>query len=428
MHLTDAGYADYYRVFARVFQVDIQNATASRTVFQNLDGVVVDLRALGPDTGRLFFPLGSGPADIATYTNVSILVDTNLFVVDPLGTGTPKQFATSLDAGGGRSRLVVNLTSGTVSSGDNDIVLDFDLAAFTEDGSGRVLPVVRQVSDPALSDPARFVEADYRGVVANLGGAIPGQTFELQTPSGTFRVAMTASTRLMNEGSGPNPVLANSDILEVSGRYDATGRRIIATAVQKESPGGDDPVSMRGAPIDVDGETGRFQLEVTGASGLFPTSAEYTVATTGLTIFKGLGGRALGRDDFFFDLIAAAGVRVEGSMDAGGRLIASRVFIESSLDEFAPDSEVEGVAAAPDLAARTFAVEATEFQGFAYAGPNVGVTISEVDETFTALELEDGTPLTTAEFFAAIASRPVVNVVGRYVNGRIEASWIIVRS
>jgi hypothetical protein len=426
LHITDAGNAEFLRVFVRIYQADLQNAALSRTVFQSPAGVVVDFRALGPEGGRLFRSLGGATVDAAVYTNVSFIADTDLFVVDVTGSGMAKRFAASLDAGGGRSRLTAPLTNGTVS-GVTDVLIDFDLSAFTEDASGRVLPVLRQIGGPALGDPSRFVPVDLRGVVTNLTGTAPDQSFDLRTEAGTFRVLTNSATLLLNEGPSPNPRIAEEDVVEAGVRLDAGARQYLAVRVEIEAAGRGDPVTMRGVPLGVDGEAGRFELEVAEAAGLLPSQAAYTVVTTGQTVFKGLGGRTLGRDDFWFDAIAASSMKVEGRMDGQGRLEASRLFIEESLDEFAPNAEVEGAAVSPDQGRRTFAVEAIEFEGFAYVGPNVPVNISEAGETFTSLEREDGTPLTTEEFFAALAARPVVNVTGIHRDGRIEATWVIVR-
>jgi hypothetical protein len=205
-----------------------------------------------------------------------------------------------------------------LGSGDDDLVIDFDLPRFTLAPDGQVVPALREGDKTGLADLGRHENKKYKGAISGLAGTAPELTFVLNQTNGDpktpFTVRTDANTAIFNDGNAPNPTLANNTFVEVRGVFDTGTNVLRATEIKIKSPGDqeNDP-EVKGAPSQIDAAAGAFTLSTVRVRGFVPTQTTVRVVTTPSTFYRADSGAPITATDFFAALATAPLVEVEGA-------------------------------------------------------------------------------------------------------------------
>ncbi len=399
--------SDYAQVWVTINKVELVKSDATRvTVLGGAAPLTVNLTTLRDGTGGLFKMLNSLDIPKTTYTGLVFTVNKAL-VVFPNGatTGQNRSFPNSLDAGAGTSAIPVNFASATSLGNDDNLIIDFDLANWNDDGTV-VTPVLAKKDDNSVSDPARHAGDDYKGTVSNLTSGGFTLTF---AGGGAFAVTISAATEIFSDNGTPNVALSNGAIVEVRGTYSTTSRALVATSIKLDDSL-DPDVKVHGIPVDFDDSTGRITVEISEARGFFPTADSIVIQpATGAKYLNDAGAPITAIE--FAELMFLGELEAEGSV-SGGVFTATKL----KLDDIADDdgggkNEARGLASDANLDAGTFRIRLNEWFGFA-GTMNQLVTVQT--SASTIFEDGDGNELTDAEFFDAITSTSEIKVKGTY--------------
>jgi hypothetical protein len=412
------------QVWSRIHEIELVGATGSVKIFEDTEGQTVNLRALRDATGARFSLMSVKSIPVGTYTGAVVKMAKSLTIV-PTGssTGALKSFDDSLDdSSAGKSRVTLTFTSPlVVSSGSSDVILDFDLANWT-DTAGKIMPVIRKVDDSTVSNPLRHEGLRYRGTTSNLAGTAPNRTFTLTTRSGeTLLVQLSATTRIFNDNALPNPALTNSQRLDVLGVFDKSISAIRAAAVKihlgEDSPGL--TPEIHGIASDVSDIAGTFKITVGRAENYLPNSKIVNVTTSSGTIYRSNSGAVISKEAFFDDLATGGGVEAEGSYDnATMTLNATKVKLDDEPGTN-PEAEAKGIPSNPNPATGSFSLSLQEWEGFSSSlGASVSIRVAQT----ATFEDQMGETLSRTDFFNAIANGLRTKVKGRFAEGVLTAT------
>lgn len=338
---TDSFREDYDQVWATIYKVELlpEGGGAPVVVFDDPTGRQIDLKTLRDATGARFAFLGDASVPAGNYTGVRFalgsemrLVEHGKTVVKPM----PLSSTLPLDSAG-HPQVTVNFPAPRAlgSSGD-PVVIDFDLANFILK-DGKLTPSVVEGDRSGLSDPSRHEHEDYKGAVSELSGSAPTQTFVLNRGRGmSVTVATTAATAIYGSGS-----LDNGKVVEVTGRYNPTTDRLVATKIEVKGAGEDSNESegshapeVKGSVGSVSATAGTFSVTLRKAKGFAPNVTTINVITSPTTVFRTDGGRTKTSVEFFALLTGAAKVEVEGTYDAtSNTLTATKAKVENESND-----------------------------------------------------------------------------------------------
>jgi hypothetical protein len=427
MFMTDDLDTGISAVWVKIYRVELESQGGGRTVvFDDANGKVFNLRALNDGSPRYAF-LGRDGVPAGTYTGMRFTLDKDVRVV-PVGssTGNLRSFADVYLDPGDPSRALLTMTftaPKTISPGSMDIVADFVLATWTENGLKIENALVAEGGTGGISNPGRHDEDDFKGTVSDLAGSTPNFTFNVTTASGVvIPVSTNTSTSFMNHNGTPNPVLANGKRVEIRGTFSPTDGRVLATSVKIKSASdndGDDPHEAKGVASNISSAAGTFDVELGEAEGFIPTETVVHVTTSATTQFFTDRGVLISQSSFF-DLIAAGNVMVEAEgvwTEGTNTLAAVKVKIEDEDDDH--NAEAKGSPNTIDEPSGTFRIQLTEWEGFA---GSAGMQVNVVTTGGTVYENDAGEQISKATFFAALATSPGVKVEGLFVDGTITAS------
>lgn len=408
-------------VWVTIYSAELVSSSGARaTLFDDSAGYTVDLKTLRDGSGALFTLLGTDSVPSGDYSSVRFTLDRQLRVF-PAGqsTGLARTFASEFTVPGQSSRSRLEFAFGSaknVGVGDNDLVIDFDLANWDDNGTD-VSPVIREGSNSGLNDEGRHVGREFFGTISNLSGTAPDQSFTLTVRNGfSFTVVTDANTRVYKSNAEPNPSLANGQTVEVRGVYSQTSDALRARAVRIRPPGDNrESAEVQGVPSNIG--TSTFDVAIHEARGFQPRQTSVTVEVGTNTRFFSDGGIPMTQADFFAALATAQRVEAEGTYLAGtNRLVASKVKLEDENEEH--EAEAKGTPGSIDATARTFSITLTEWNGFS---GSVGAILSVQMGAEATYRDHQGNSIDAAAFFAALASSPSVEAEGRYVDGTLVA-------
>lgn len=417
MFITDDLNTNYDHVWVTIKQVTLGKVGGgSTTVFNNSAGVTVDLKTLRDNQGRRFKFIGLDDGLSGQYNSVSVVLDDDL-ILYPSGatTGQNRVFAGS---SGGSVTLSASFAATTFGSGNDDLIIDFNLSNWTDNGTEVTGSIAFVASDPGLDDEDRHERENYPGFVSSLNGVVPNQTFTLTQGGMHFTVQCSADTEIDRSGGNGNPVLANGQHVVVRGIFDVTQDKLIAARVKitgNSEPGEHD--EALGVASNINSGAGTFDLDVTEADDFLPEANPIHIVTNGSTKYRNGPGTFVTQAEFFAALTNDTTVEAEGSYDAGSNtLTATKLKIEhhGGDDGDEDNAEVTGATGSVNFGASTFTVVATDFSGLNVAPGTVINVQTNGDTTFRGLSGD--TTITAQAFYDALVAIP-----GRLAE--VEGHW-----
>lgn len=314
---TDGPNDDYSHIWVKIYKIELLSNSGATVVFDDSAGKIVDLKTLRDQSGGRFLFLGSKSIPIRSYTSARVTLAKDLSVVPNGSSNTEaRQFDDSLPGSAGQSQISFALNNGaTLGASDHDLVVDFDLALWTE-SNGKISPSLRHGDHNGLDDSGRHESEDYHGLVVGLSGSAPNQTFTLSDANSSFTVNTNASTVIFNDNGTPNAALANGQAVEVTGTFDVTTRTLVATQVKIEDGQHQGEANLKGSVTSSDVGTGTIEVHITRARRFVPNGVDLTVATSGNTLFFNGNGVAIGSAAFFNAISGGGFLEAEGSYDS----------------------------------------------------------------------------------------------------------------
>lgn len=426
MFVTDDANTGYSGVWVKIYKASLRTATgASVEVLNSTEGITINLRALN-DGAAKFLLLAPGKVPDGTYTKVDFEVDkTVTLVATPSGTVSTANFPDSLDASvAGHSKLSADLSPVLVIPGANRIVIDFDLSQWTVSG-GIITPVLHRHDENGCNDINRHEHFEFTGIVGDLSGTAPTQTFTLSLRSGgTATVTTDDTTAILSEGNTAS--LSNGLKVEVFGVYDPTTNAILAKIIRAEDQFSQDAKAI-GLASDANVGAETFTMDPAFTRHFTPQGETITVSTNSNTHFRGRHGSNLTKAEFYA-AIASAGpnavVEAQGSFDVNtNTLTANTVHIENEAD-FGED-EAKGIVSLANVVNGTFDLAITESEGFTPPQGALHVAVTN-DATY---KNGSGQVMTMADFFTAISAGSItVKVKGSFANDVFTATRLEIKN
>ncbi len=408
VYASDSLNTDYRQVWVKLHRISV----GDRTVFSSIPGKVLDLKSLRDAGGARFAFLDDSTLPAGRHDDVKVELDKELTLV-PVGstTGQVRQFSDAYDLVGtpGRSQLKI-AGPNTLAVGRQALVVDFDLANWNLDATGRVVALVKRGDDRGIDDRGRHEHEDYGGSVSGLSGTAPNQTFTLSRTGMSLAVRTDASTRVFNESGAANPRLSNGLRVEVMGTFVAGV--LLAASVKVEDEAGEAPHHLKGAITAASAGAGTFEVTVTRARGFVPDRSSYQVATTGATRYLSDAGVPMTKADFFAAATVGTALEAEGTV-SGGTLTAVKVKLENEQNE----AEIKGSVTSVNTGASELTISAQSWFGVSLsAGASVRLTTSAA----TTYRLGNAT-VTKPQFFAGMSVGRIVEAKGSYSNGVLSS-------
>lgn len=417
----------YEAVWVTVLKVDLQTQSGGFVnVFDDPNGRVVNLRALNDGNQRYSF-LGKDRVPEGAYAGIRFTLDKDVRITASGGGSAQARvfdpiYINRLNA----EQAILTLTFGaprTVSGTSNDIIVDFLLSSWTENGTLIQNAVLTEGAGANFNDESRHDEDDWDGSIAGLSGTSPNFTFTLNLESNnSITVTTNSATTVYNNNGSLNPQLANGKRVEVRGTWSPSTRTVLATSIKIKAPGdddNDDEDEAMGLAVDVDVLGGTFDIELGEVEGFLPTQPVVHVATSSATHFRSHDGMPMSQSQFF-NAIAAGNVHVEveGTWSiATNTITAFKAKIEDD-DDGEHEAAARGSANTINAIDGTFRIALTEWEGFS---GSAGMQINIVTNAATQFKNIDGQEVTQAEFFALLATAARVEASGTFNNGTILA-------
>ena len=401
LFLTDDLHAGYSGVWVKVYKAQIKNsAGASTTLFDSVAGTTINLRQLNDGASR-FLLLAPGTLPDGTYNKIEFVLDKAVtLVATPSGTSTNGNFAAALDdSTAGRSKLEINLSPALVVPGATRVCIDFDLRNWTFVG-GIVTPVLGVHPGTGLDDSSRHERFEFKGLIRDLSGLAPTQTFILGLRTGgSVAVSTDANTSIVGDGAS---ALGNGLKAEVYGDFNPTTKTVAARVIKLESEFEDEAKAI-GRALNVVELSNSFDVNPKFTRGFAPQGEKVGVVTNPATTrFRGNHGTTLTSAQFYAAVVAAGAnaiVEVEGTYSSGTNSITAKsVHIENE-SELGGD-EAKGASSEPNIDAKTFKITVSEHEGFDVPGGgiiNIKVTPG------TRFRNVNGSEMTLAGFYEVLA-------------------------
>jgi Domain of unknown function (DUF4382)/Domain of unknown function (DUF5666) len=428
--VTDSFSDDYDHVWVTLYKVELVSSEGSaQTLFDDPAGRSVDLKTLRDAGGPRFLFLDTANVRPGHHAKVRVTVGSSLMLF-PKGATTGQEtpvadsFTRTSDG-----KVVIEFPLAVlrnVASGNDNVVVDFDLANFVLRG-GRIEPHCKEGDKGALTNRERHEEDEYAGVVAELSGQSPDYRFALAMVSGrALHVVADGNTSLVNLDATPGPMLANGKRVLVEGTFDPTTQQLTAKEIKiapNTAPENLPPLVV-GEPSQIDASGGTFIVTVKRTERLVPPQTTVNVVTRDDTVFWSANGVKLGAVEFFQALGTVHSVAVAGTFDAAtNTLTADNVKLPR--EEAAPVTPlpvaVSGVATGANADAGSFTLGTLAgWEGFV---PN-GTSLSVVTNGETRFQDAQEHELTSAAFFGVVTGDVTVRVLGTYSGGALTATRV----
>ncbi len=420
LFVTDDLHAGYSGVWVKVYKAQIKNsAGTSTTLFDNAAGTTINLRQLNDGAAR-FLLLAPGTLPDGTYNKVEFVLDKSVtLVASPSGVSSTANFPAAMDdSTAGRSKLEVNLAPALVLPGATRVAIDFDLKNWVV-ASGIVTPVLGVHPGNGLDDPARHERFEFKGLIKDLSGTAPTQTFGLNLRfGGSVNVATDANTAILGDGAS---ALANGLKAEVYGDFNPLTRTVSARVIKLESEFENEAKAI-GSALNVVEASNSFDVKPKFTRGFAPQGEKVGVVTNATTTrFRGRHGSTLTSAQFYAALAAAGAnaiVEVEGVYSSTSNSITAKsVHIENE-SELGGD-EARGNSSEANLEAKTFKITVSEHEGFDLPAGGV-ITVKVTDGT--RFRTASGAEINLPSFFETMAGNSqVVKVEGIFRDGVFNA-------
>lgn len=416
-YATDSLNDDYSQVWVTIHRVSLEGGSGTLTVFDDPAGRLVDLKTLRDASGARYAFLDDSSVTPATYGSVAVQLDEDLSLV-PNGSASAeaRKFATQYADPLAPGKSILRLGSAhEMRPGRNTLVLDFDLATWDLDGTGRVVASVKNGNGAGLDDRRRHEHEDFKGVVSNLAGTAPNQTFTLSRRLRGLSVKTDSNTRIFNSSGAPNPQLADGARVEVRGVFVAGA--LLAAAIKVEDEAGEDPIHIVGHASNLNEGAGTFDVAIRRARGFVPRRVKIPVSTSDTTRFLSDAGATMTKAEFFA-AVGALGqqaiVEVEGAL-SGDSLTASKVKIEA--EGVHSEAEAKGAVTAVDPTAGTLTITVQSWEGINIQ-PGSPLNVATGPAT---MYMNGRTMVDKATFFAAVSAGSVIEARGRWDGSKLAA-------
>lgn len=414
--VTDDLNTGYDHVWVTIKKVELAKVGGGSTVvYSDTVGTTVDLRSLRDNQGRRFKLIGWDDKLSGQYDGVTVTLDDDL-VLYPTNatTGLARTFEGSA---GGEKALTTAFTARSFGPGNDDFIIDFDLATWTDNGSQVTGANIKVVTDDSVNDDSRHERENYPGTISNIQGTAPNQTFTLTRGNHSVTVQTSASTEIHRSDSNGNSTLTAGQHVVVRGVFNTTTNMLEAAKIKittGDNNNGDND-EANGTVSNINALAGSFDLTVEDVEEFQPAGDPIHVATTDTTVFRSQSGVLLTKDEFFTALANGASVEVEGVYDsASNTLTATKVKLEGHDDGNDGDNaEVRGATSNVDAVAHTLNVTATEFSGINVAP---GTQIPVVTNGDTKYKGANNLTMNQADFFTALTGNPGIRV-------EVEGHW-----
>jgi hypothetical protein len=426
---TDAPNVDFDHVWVKIYSVDlVSSGGTTQNVFQNSSGLVLDVRSLRDNTGGRFQFLDSAGVPVGTYASAKVELDKNVTITrHGSGTDETDHLDGTQGAPPGHAVYTFNFNPALNVTASSPLVLDFDLANWSVDNTGRVHAVVKHGDGSGLGDGHRHEHSEFEGVVSGLGGGVGAQTFTLQHESHTLSVVTDSNTVFSNADGSPNPNLANGERVGVKGTW--SNGVFTAKEVRIFHAGGEDSGASEaeGTFSNVDASGADFDVTVFHAN-FVPAQPTLHVTTDANTKFFSDGGVLLTPADFFALLNSApAGSKVQLHGTASGQgFAASAVKVEvegGSGGEGEPHAvAVGGLASNVSADTSSFTLTAERWEGLEL---HPGTVVNVVTTDGTKYRAND-VDLSKADWYAALTPTSHVYAFGTYSNGVLTAQKLLI--
>ena len=399
---TDDLSTNYDHVWVKVKSVSLGKvAGGSSTVFSSANGATVDLRSLRDPSGRRFKFIARDERLSGSYNSVTVTLDEGV-VLFPTGssTGLSRTFEGST---GGNKTLSIGFAAREFSSANDDLIVDFDLSTWNENGTQVTGANIKAIAtDNGLDDQDRHEADEYKGTLGALSGTAPNQTFTLNRGTDSFIVQTSSTTSIFRSGVG-NAVLANGQLVEVRGTFDASTNRLLANRVKIEDGTFDDNEAY-GTVSNINGSAGTLDLSVSSAYFL-PTGDPVHVVTTVGTTYRSRSGVFVDKATFFASLQAGDFIEAEGNYNSGSNVLtAQKLKMEDGNDGDEDNGEVKGATSQVSQPNKTFKIKASVFLGINVAAGTI-LTVQTTDST-EFRGLSGGDPITESAFYSALNANP----------------------
>lgn len=399
-YVTDSFRDDYDHVWVTIYRA-VLNGPTPATLFDDPNGRVIDLKTLRDASGQRYAFLETAQVESAIYSELAVTVGKDLVIV-PTGAsaGQNKEFS-DLFNDAGKTTLRYSMLGFSINAGAA-LPIDFDLAAWTIEGSGRVRASIKLGTGNGVSSQTRHEPISVRGTVSTLTGTSPDFTFMLARPGKSdLKIVVNNKTRIYNESGAQSPALSTTSGVEVTGI--GIGGTIVASSLKLEDLGGNNAAELTGDCTTANEGAGTFALTVNRAEGFMPTRTSYTVATSGATKFLSDTGATITMAEFYAQVESAAAVTVEGTSSGG---IFDAVSVR--LDSDASLNEVQVSGSILTIAGSAFTLSTTQWSGVSL---RIGDTLL-ADVGGSTVYTLNGATVNQATFFASVGAGDVVRVSG----------------
>ena len=378
LFITDDASAQYSGVWVKLYKAQLMgDGGKSVVLFSSPEGVTVNLRQLN-DGASKFLLLAPGTVPDGTYNKVQFEVNKTVnLTATGSGTASTAVFPNALDNAAGNSLLTANLSPNIVMPGATKVVIDFDLKNWNV-VNGVITPVLRHHDGTGLQDGTRHERFGYRGIIGNLAGTAPLQTFDLALKTGgVMHVTTDDTTDIV--GQGDNAGLVSGRDAEILGVFDPTANSVKANIIHYVSASeASDLAKASGKASNANATAGTFDLAPKYTKGFAPKGDHVGITTDANTQFKGKHGVALTQASFFTALAAAganAEIDLDGTYSEGLNSIAAKdIHIENEA-EFA-DAKAAGSTSNPDAVGFTFDLAVARSEGIDGVGSSLKVQLS----------------------------------------------------
>jgi len=414
---------NYDHVWVTVKEVDLVGSSGAKTVWQDPTGQTIDLAQLNQAGTQRYAFLGLGNVPAADYQSMRfVMADSVMLYPQGASAGLPRTLAGS---SGGLATVTIQ---GPIHvSGSKDIVADFDLSQWSDDGS-TVTPAGKVGSGNGLGNAGNHETRTFNGTLSNLSGTSPTFTFNLSQHSGNKLKATTdADTVIFNSTGVTNPVLANGQHVLVRGTFDVQAGALVVSSI-KILGGGDDGDSPEAHGTVASIGTNTFTLTVRHADDFYPANATVNVALDPNATFF-VDGIVTTQTDFFSQLTVGSHVEVDGTYDAGtNTFTATRLRIETDDDESGGGggngaghhAEAKGTITNIDTSVGTFNITVSSWQGGFFQNGQVVFVTTTPDTKFRV----NGQNVSASDFYAAITSPATVEIEGKWNGFTFTASKV----
>ncbi len=413
LFITDDASTQYSGVWVKLYKAELKGeGDKSVVLFESAEGVTVNLRQLN-DGASKFLLLAPAKVPDGTYNKVQFEVNKTVDLV-AVGTGAASTavFPEGLNNTTGNSVLVANLSPSIVMPGAGKVVVDFDLKHW-DVVNGVITPVLKHHDGSGLEDESRHERFEYHGIIGNLSGVAPTQTFDLSLKTGgTVHVVTDDSTDIVGEGT--NAGLAGGLRAEVYGIFDPASGSVKANIIHfANAHEGNEMAKATGKASNANSEAGTFDLAPKYTKGFAPKGDIVSVVTNSETQFRGRHGANLTQTEFFFAMASSGAngsIDLKGSFDEGSNTItAQEIHIEHE-SEFG-SALAGGRTSNPNAEALTFDIAVARSTGIEGIGDSLKVQLLPDVE----IKGPHGVVASKAQFFSLLNEKSrLVGIKGAY--------------